>query len=387
MEPFMLFLPLIALAFPTVRDVDRVVVVKNLNSTASVAVADDYMKRRGVKNVVTIKCKDSAKALLDETTQWKIYKESIEKPISDFLGKHPEVDFIVLTKGIPIRISDAPDRGMDNHQPCLDNTLAALGYDTGGNMQTISFGGRGTAIANHFFSSTEPFSHTKFGGYLVTRLDGYTVKEAQALTTRALAAEKARPTGKILLDISPGYGVASMLMQPKPLFERKQGTAKWTIVDVGYADFNGDILKAADILKGSKIPCELNKGDEMVGSREGLMGYVSWGSNDKKYDEEAYHSVKFAPGGICETAVSSSGRTFLKTSGGQSLIADLLVQGATGAKGYTDEPFIIAMASSSILFERYTRGWTLAESYYAASRFVGWEDIVIGDPICRPYRK
>jgi uncharacterized protein (TIGR03790 family) len=147
------------------------------------------------------------------------------------------------------------------------------------------------------------------------------------------------------------------------------------------------MLKAADILQGSKIPCELNKGDEMVGNREGLMGYVSWGSNDKKYNEEAYHSVKFAPGAICETAVSSSGRTFLKTSGGQSLIADLLVQGATGAKGYTDEPVIIAMASSSILFERYTRGWTLAESFYAASRLVGWEDIVIGDPICRPYKK
>jgi len=27
----------------------------------------------------------------------------------------------------------------------------------------------------------------------------------------------------------------------------------------------------------------------------------------------------------------------------------------------------------------------MAESFYAASRFVGWEDIVIGDPLCCPY--
>jgi hypothetical protein len=43
------------------------------------------------------------------------------------------------------------------------------------------------------------------------------------------------------------------------------------------------------------------------------------------------------------------------------------------------------MASPTILFERYARGWTLAESFYAASRFVGWEDLVLGDPLCRPY--
>jgi hypothetical protein len=43
-----------------------------------------------------------------------------------------------------------------------------------------------------------------------------------------------------------------------------------------------------------------------------------------------------------------------------------------------------AIASPTILLDRYTRGWTLAESFYAASRFVGWEDIVIGDPLCQP---
>jgi hypothetical protein len=60
-------------------------------------------------------------------------------------------------------------------------------------------------------------------------------------------------------------------------------------------------------------------------------------------------------------------------------------QGITGVKGYTDEPLLTAVASPSILFDRYTRGWPLAESFYAASRFVGWEDIVLGDPLCSPY--
>lgn len=54
-------------------------------------------------------------------------------------------------------------------------------------------------------------------------------------------------------------------------------------------------------------------------------------------------------------------------------------------KGYTDEPLLQAIASPSVMFRRYTSGGTLAESFYAASRLVGWEDIVIGDPLCRAY--
>ena len=144
--------------------------------------------------------------------------------------------------------------------------------------------------------------------------------------------------------------------------------------------------RAAEILRSRGIPVELTKTDTFAGNRAGLLGYVSWGSNDRHYDAAAYHSLRFAPGAICDTAVSTSARTFLPTRGGQSLIADLIAQGITGVKGYTDEPLLQAVASPTVLFDRYTQGWTLVESFYAASRFVGWEDIVIGDPLCCPYR-
>ena len=46
------------------------------------------------------------------------------------------------------------------------------------------------------------------------------------------------------------------------------------------------------------------------GGYKNLMGYYSWGSNDLKFDKRAYNSLGFAPGGIAETAVSTSARTF-----------------------------------------------------------------------------
>ena len=79
----------------------------------------------------------------------------------------------------------------------------------------------GTAWANRFWNSTVPFAHAKFGGYLVTRLDGYTEADAKALTTRALAAQRqagsAAADGKMLLDTCPAFGYADRMRQPHPV--------------------------------------------------------------------------------------------------------------------------------------------------------------------------
>jgi uncharacterized protein (TIGR03790 family) len=367
------------------RDTDRVLVVRNENSPASRAVAADYAKRRGVPNVLSVRCQDSAAGAGSETVSFAAYQEDIEKPLRAFLAAHSEIDFIVLTKGIPIRIADAPGRGLGNRRPSLDSYLAALDYEKTPGAASVRLndsGFTGTAWANRFWNSSTPFSHAKFGGYLVTRLDGYTQADANALTARALAAEqragKPAADGRVLLDTCPAFGYADRKQQPRPVTSDSG--------ELDFKEYNADMQRAADILRSHGVPVELTQTDAFAGRRVGLTGYVSWGSNDRHYQAEAYHSLRFAPGAVAETAVSTSARTLLPTEGGQSLIADLIAQGVTGVKGYTDEPLLQAVASPSILFDRYTRGWTLAESFYAASRFVGWEDIVIGDPLCRAYR-
>jgi uncharacterized protein (TIGR03790 family) len=138
-----------------------------------------------------------------------------------------------------------------------------------------------------------------------------------------------------------------------------------------YGSWNADMVKAGDLLIARKIPTELDRNEIFVGDRSNLLGYFSWGGNDAKCNEKAYESLRLAPGSIGDTAVSTSARTFQPTTGGQSLIADLIAHGITGVKGYTDEPLLQAVASPSVTMERYTSGFTLAESLYAASRFVG----------------
>lgn len=367
---------------------EHVLVLENTNSPTSIQIAKYYMDKRGVQKVLQIHCQDSSLDAGGETLEFAVFQKAIESPLREYLSKDTKIDYIVLTKGIPIRLSGAPV-GFGNNRPSLDSYLAALDYfDMRDSLKVVidEGGFTGKCFVNRYWNSSERFSHAKHGGYLVTRLDGYTTASALALVDSSLAGDKSKPTGKIFLDSVP-------LTEPidtarVPLSPIRDGKTNMEMISgMGVPDWNIDMVAASENLSKAGIPVELDRTEAFVGNKQGLMGYASWGSNDGKFNVDDYKSIRFVSGAIAETAVSTSGRTFLPSPGGQSLIAELIEARVTGAKGYCDEPFLPAIASPTILFDRYTRGWNLAESFYAASRFVGWEDIVIGDPLCAPYAK
>ena len=381
---------------PRARTASEVLLVCNLNSEMSKRISDDYARKRHITNRIGIRCPDGAVNINQETIGFQDYKKLIEEPIRTYLVSHTKIDFIVLTKGVPIRARGASfgscwegskDPPETRCSPSVDSCLAALDYTDQQGAHMISIAGSGAignGYLNRYWNAHEPFSHAKFGGYLVTRLDGYTEQDALNLTAEALAAEagidKILQEGKVLLDVQPAFGPGDPLTQPAPL------PVQPIPQESAYSEFNADMVHASRVLEQRGIPVELDTTDVFIGDRSGLTGYFSWGSNDGKFQASAYESLKFAPGSLSDTAVSTSGRTFLPTQGGQSLLADLIAHGLTCGKGYIEEPLLQAIASPTIALDRYTSGFTMAESFYAASHFVAWEDVVIGDPLCSPYR-
>jgi len=373
------------LALGQAHTAQEVLVVYNADSPISTAIAKDYTSRRGVHQVLSVHCEDSAAKTENETISIEKYSRQIEKPVAAYLSKHPHINFIVLTKGVPIRVRGASTGSRDENKAdaplnaSVDSYLAAMDYASNPGTKKIAIhgsGARGYAWLNRYWNESKPFSHFEFGGYLVTRLDGYTKADAESLVGRAIAAERQQVTGKILLDVQPSFSFKPQEVSVQPV------AVKEDIPDESnYGSWNADLVKAAGELKHLDVPTLLDQNKDFVGNQKNLLGYFSWGSNDPSFTAQAYRSLHFAPGAICDTAVSTSARTFLPTTGGQSLIADLIHQGVTGIKGYTDEPLLQAIASPSVALNHYFSGFTLAESFYAASRFVGWEDIVIGDPL------
>ena len=329
---------------------DRVLVVRNVGSVMGKQIADYYVAKRGIPaaNVVEIDVSPAEEIGLAG------YQMHIEAPVKRALGSaslKDKIDFIVLTKGIPIRIKEG-GYAVDAFLAAMDLKFPAIA-DT----KVESF----QRAQNPYFGRREPFSRKKFGFYLVTRLDGYTVEDAKRLVDNSLAAKPNK--GLFLLDIDP---------------KRKGG---------GYDEMNKSMRNAAALLKARGFDVYLDETEAFMGRKSGLAGYYSWGSNDYSFDSQGYKSMQFLPGAICETAVSTSGRTFWPTSGGQSLIADLIAAGVTGVKGYVSEPYTVGLCPADILFDRYTDGYTLAESFYMATPLLKWKDVVIGDPLCAPYAK
>src|SRR5271154_4582323 len=82
----------------------EVLLVYNADSPISAAIAKDYAARRGVTKTVVIHCADSAVSTANETIALADYTREIATPVAEFLKRHSEINFIVLTKGVPIRV-------------------------------------------------------------------------------------------------------------------------------------------------------------------------------------------------------------------------------------------------------------------------------------------
>ena len=257
--------------------------VVNTNSPVSVAIAGDYAKKRHVRNVIPIGCQDSATSAVSETISLVTYNQYIEGPIRNYLASHSNLNFIVLTKGVPIRITGAAMGSCDEGSrepvslrghPSVDSTLAALDYDRLTNTLKIDITGSGAvgyAYSNRYWNATEPFSHAKFGGYLVTRLDGYNETDSKALVARALMAEQNLTNGIILFDVQPLFGLGDKAINPLPI------TGATILHESNWSEYNADMRRAHDLLTERGISNELDMTETFVGQRSNLLGYFSWG--------------------------------------------------------------------------------------------------------------
>jgi len=331
-------------------EASHVLVVINKSSEDSVEIGAYYRSKRDIprENVVTIDC------VTTDNIPYQDFVKQIEQPVRKAAhDSKRRIDFIVLTKGVPIRLDNDGGWAVDAFLATTNMSVTPILKADPDQIKKA---------LNPYFEKDTPFASDKFGGlYLVTRLDGATVADAKKLVDNSLAAKG----------------------EKGPFFFDQAGNRKGE----GYGVLNKTLEAANEGLRKTGHQSALETTDSFVAPSEALMGYCSWGSNDGKFNFDSYRKLKFKPGAIAETFVSTSARTFSKEVGGQSQITDLIAQGITGVKGYVSEPYTFALARPEILFDRYTKGYNLAESFYMASLVIKWKDVVIGDPLCRPYKK
>jgi uncharacterized protein (TIGR03790 family) len=353
------WLPLLSATVVLAQGPENVLLVVNKASAVSRRIGEYYLLRRKIPeaNVCLIR------APQDETVSREVYAKAVAAPVAACLkSRHLEekILYIATTLGVPLRIQGST--GAEGDEAAVDSELALLYQDMHGGAHET----RGP-LANPFFGRRdEPFRHPRFPIYLVCRLAAYDFEEVKGMIDRSLAAAD---RGRVVIDMKSD--------DDRPGNNWLRNTA--TLLPRGRVIFD----QTTEVLYG----------------QQGVIGYAGWGSNDPNR-KRRFVGFEWLPGAIVTEFVSTDGRTFARppddwnistwgdrahwfAGAPQSLSADYIHEGATGVSGHVFEPFLGFTPRPDFLFPAYLSGRTLAESYYLSIPALSWQNIVVGDPLCR----
>jgi len=346
-------------AEPTASPADRVLIVVNGRSALSRNIGEYYARRRSVPARHICRIETSP----EEEIQRADYDREIAAPIATFLRKNELVEriyYIVTTAGVPLKISGSGGLGGD--AAAVDSELTLLYSDIKTGKPHPILG----PVPNPFFQKRgAPFAHPQFPMYLVTRLAAYDFEGVKGMIDRSLQAVN---RGKFVIDLK------SSSDEPG----------------------NDWLRTAAALLPKDRVV--LDESNAVIYDQTGVIGYAGWGSNDP-HRHRRFLGFHWLPGAIVTEYVSTNGRTFARppetwnisdwtkkdlwfAGAPQTLTADYILEGATGASGHVYEPYLHMTPRPDLLLPAYYSGRNLAESYYLAIQGLSWQNIVVGDPLC-----
>jgi len=337
---------------------DEVLIVVNQASPLSRKIGEYYAERRRVPASNICRLQSTS----NEEISRSDYDSQIAKPIQDYLRGHKlteKVLYIVTTAGVPLKIRGS--LGITGDAASVDSELTLLYSDIHGHSHSTAGG-----VANPFFGKSNViFLHSQFPIYLVTRLAGFDFEDVKAIIDRAI---EARNRGKFVIDLRGS--------------DTTQGN-RW-------------LIEAARQIPRDRLVLDLTP--KVLTYQSDVIAYASWGSNDPDR-KERHLGFHWLPGAIATEYVSTNGRTFARppdnwnigawgdpkaTFGGspQTLTADFIHDGATGASGHVYEPYLEFNPRPNLVLPAYLHGRNLAESFYLGIPDLSWMNIVVGDPLC-----
>ena len=339
----------------TPRDV---LIVVNDNSAVSRETGEYYARRRGVpaSNICRIR------TTTEQDIGRQAYEAEIQAPVTRCLkdgGLVQSIRYIVTTLGVPLRIPGT--EGLTGDASAVDSELAPLYSDITRSAAHPVAG----SIPNPFFGQKNArFAHPQVPIYLVTRLAAYDFDGVKGIVDKCLRAAN---RGKFVIDLNAS----------------------------GNAPGNNWLRAAASQLPKDRVV--LDESETVLYDQTNVIGYAGWGSNDKNRHRR-FLGFKWLPGAIMTEVVSTNARTFSRPPANwnisdwnspklwffgspQTMTADYILEGVTGASGHVYEPYLAMTPRPDILLPAYYSGRNLAESYYLAIPRLSWQNIVVGDPL------
>jgi uncharacterized protein (TIGR03790 family) len=343
----------------------RILVVYNSQSQASLAVANYYMSKRSIpaENLCAIAPRDPSGLTLAE------YYSTVRDPIRACLNgaKGSQILYIVMSYFTPYDLSTS------GYVYAIDSFLADL-WDQ---YTTQVFSPVPTAVHDYYADTQsqgnvyQPFTSLEAWRaqpgakllYSVWRLDGATQSIAQGLVDSALAAEAAGgPSGTACFDA--------------------RTDASAGIPDYGYYQGEWELYRASTFLRAAGFPTVLDTNGAEFGTPPapncpGAAFYSGWYSLNNYNDAFTWNTG--AIGFHLDSFSAGNPR------GGANWSANALIKGITTTAGAVWEPFLEGLPRPGGLYRNLLEGANVGDAFIRNTRWLKWTIINIGDPLYRPF--
>lgn len=355
----------------------RVLILANSGDPDSLRVAKHYASARRVPVANIVALPMSA----NEAIAWREFVSSIWEPlmaqlvregwidaiamdIHDGVGRrkyavnHHRIAALVVCRGVPLKIV---------HDPLL--YTEALPYTTHGEFRTNA--GAVDAelsllpspnypinafVPNPLFRNERPTAFEQEQVVKVSRLDGPSVDDALALVDHALDAEREGLLGRAYVDLSDRDEVG-----------------------------NGWLEATASQLKALNFDTEVDREPALIPATarfDAPVLYFGWyaGNIGGPFTLPGF---RFPPGAIALHIHSYSAATLRSTTSGWT--GPFVARGVTATVGNVNEPYLDWTHRPNLLLRSLSRGSRLVDAAYFALEALSWQEVLIGDPLYRPF--
>lgn len=373
-----------AFAFTPVREraatgtlADHVVILANANDPESLRIARHYAEVRHVPaaNIIALPLPAA------ETITWPEFVVTLWQPLQDELIRLRWIEAIpmdlydpvgrrkfaplghriaalVVCRGVPLRVAHDPALAADalpftkraefrTNQAGVDSELSLI---AAGTPAINAF------IPNPLFQNTTPTDYELSQVVRVSRLDAPLFEEAYALVDLAVRAEQTGLLGRAYVDIGGLHAIGDRWLE----------SVASQIDQLGF-DLTVD-------REPTTFPATARIDAPAL--------YFGWyaGNLNGPFAPPAF---RFPPGAIAFHIHSYSAQTLRSVS--SAWVGPLLARGATATLGNVFEPYLELTHQPQLFLRALARGATLVEAAYFALPALGWQTVLIGDPLYRPF--
>jgi len=357
---------------------DHVVVIFNRLAAGSEEIARHYAAARQIPaaNVLGFAMEDS------ETISWSQFVSEIWQPVQDRLIQRGWIDAysapgndavgrkvyriaghhiraMVLCRGVPLRVANDPKLIIEdpffNRHPELrtnagsvDSELSLLAAGSGYPINGL--------VPNRLFDKSQPTPQDLLQVVKISRLDGPTVAQANALVDQALYVERWGLMGRAYVDMGGRYPDGDHWLQAVADIVENQG-------------FSTDVDRDPNTL-----PPWVRFDAPVI--------YFGWYTGDVNgpFVLPGFH---FPPGAIAFHLHSFSAQTLRSDS--SNWCGPLLARGAAATVGNVWEPYLQFTHRPDLLMKALVHGAAWVDAVYVSLPSLSWAAVAVGDPLYRPF--